>query len=80
MSTSQVMNSFTETPMGLRGRAAEVGRSFQDLAIALFQLFCTLQASYEMRARMKNLDDRALHDVGLTKADIAAEISKPIWK
>jgi uncharacterized protein YjiS (DUF1127 family) len=32
------------------------------------------------RRDLAALDERALHDVGLSRSDIAGEISKPFWR
>lgn len=32
------------------------------------------------RAALRALDDRMLRDIGLSRADIEAEISKPFWR
>ena len=32
------------------------------------------------RRDLASLDDRALHDIGLSRADVEGEISKPFWR
>ncbi|HYG86397.1 MAG TPA: DUF1127 domain-containing protein [Azospirillum sp.] len=32
------------------------------------------------RRELARLDDRMLHDIGITNADVEEEISKPFWK
>lgn len=32
------------------------------------------------RAELANLDERTLHDVGLSRSDIELEINKPFWR
>jgi len=32
------------------------------------------------RAELANLDARTLHDIGLSRSDIAVEINKPFWR
>ncbi len=42
----------------------------------------TLEAWHERargRRRLMELDDRLLKDIGLTRADVARETSKPFW-
>ncbi|MEO1328313.1 MAG: DUF1127 domain-containing protein [Pseudomonadota bacterium] len=34
----------------------------------------------EMRAELPSLDDAALRDLGLTRAEAAAEASRPFWR
>ena len=31
------------------------------------------------RRQLATLDDRALEDMGLTRADVAAELKRPVW-
>ncbi len=57
-----------------------------DLAIALIGLPETLlatayhwQARLDERRQLRALDDRLLADIGLTRADVAKEVSKPFW-
>lgn len=32
------------------------------------------------RKELSELDDRMLNDIGLTRADVAAELRKPFWR
>jgi len=32
------------------------------------------------RLALARLDDRMLHDIGLTSADVEGEVTKPFWK
>ena len=32
------------------------------------------------RHRLMQLDDRALDDIGLSRADVMAEVAKPLWR
>lgn len=32
------------------------------------------------RRELAQLDDRMLHDIGITSADVDSEVSKPFWK
>lgn len=41
---------------------------------------CTWQARASERARLAELDDRLLKDVGLSRADIEREVRKPFWQ
>ena len=45
----------------------------------VFDLLCTWQRRHETRCRLAELDDRALRDVGLTRAQVQVEASKPFW-
>ena len=39
-----------------------------------------LQARLATRHHLRELDDRMLRDVGLTRADVTRELSKPFWR
>ena len=32
------------------------------------------------RVQLATLDDRQLHDIGLARADLESEVSKPFWR
>jgi uncharacterized protein YjiS (DUF1127 family) len=32
------------------------------------------------RRRLRQLDDHLLHDMGLSRADVEQEVSKPFWR
>lgn len=36
-------------------------------------------AMHRQRARLSQLDDHLLRDIGLTRAEAAAEASRPVW-
>jgi hypothetical protein len=35
---------------------------------------------YRQRRALEALDDRMLKDIGLTRCDVEAEISRPVWR
>lgn len=39
----------------------------------------TLIAVRRQRRRLKSLDDAALRDIGISRADAAAEAARPLW-
>ncbi|MGR3289839.1 MAG: DUF1127 domain-containing protein [Paracoccaceae bacterium] len=45
----------------------------------LIGLIRYIDATYIQRQRLKNLDNAALQDIGLTRLQVAREISRPIW-
>jgi uncharacterized protein YjiS (DUF1127 family) len=38
------------------------------------------RARYLARRQLASLSDRELHDIGTCRAEIACEISKPVWQ
>lgn len=39
-----------------------------------------MQERAQARARLERLDESALKDLGLTRADVSREIEKPVWR
>ena len=50
------------------------------LAVAAFQTLLRWQERATERHFLAGLDDHALKDVGLNRADIEQEASKPFWR
>jgi uncharacterized protein YjiS (DUF1127 family) len=44
-----------------------------------FDRLATWQQRAQERHQLRMLDDHMLHDVGLTRADVEQEASKPFW-
>ena len=42
--------------------------------------FVTWQRRHKDRMHLMALDDRLLHDIGISAADVEHEVSKPFWK
>ena len=59
-------------PAGLRGRAGVVG--------AIMTVPIALQDRSRYRQHLRQLDDRLLLDVGMSKEDMRREVDKPIWR
>jgi uncharacterized protein YjiS (DUF1127 family) len=53
-----------------------VGRAVKSVASRID----TWAARSRQRAELANLDERTLHDIGLSQSDISAEINKPFWR
>lgn len=79
MSTIQHVNTISSSQVQLKDRAHDVVVSLKNLGIAIFRLLCEMQVDFDMRQRMKHLDDRILEDIGKTRAEVDAEASKPFW-
>jgi uncharacterized protein YjiS (DUF1127 family) len=76
MSTSQVR---TARPM-----RRDLVRSLVSRGLAGVQRAIDLLLIWQQRARdrrqLETLNDRMLRDIGLTRADVFAEASKPFWR
>lgn len=59
-------------------RSEHVGRPRLTVRGILARL-AVLDALHRNRMDLKALDDRMLRDVGLTRADVDAELRRPLW-
>lgn len=65
---------------GAGQRSYRFGSAVSDLLPAVFsQLLFWFDLAGQRRA-LQMLDDRMLKDVGLSRADVEAETSKPFWR
>ena len=74
--TFKTLNAGTAPAFEAASAAVEQARGFLTRAVY------TLEEWHErarQRRRLMELDDRLLKDVGLTRADVARETSKPFW-
>jgi uncharacterized protein YjiS (DUF1127 family) len=60
------------------GRSAPSGLS--RALIAVFDRLYDWQARAAERALLDSLDERQLRDIGLSRADISREVTKPFWQ
>ena len=51
-----------------------------DWALSLLDVLLDWQQRAAERHALRQLDDRMLKDIGLTRADIEAEARKPFWR
>jgi len=63
----------------LRAFIRRSGTWLRSLPRRVFGTLVELQRRAGERARVRNLDDRLLDDIGLTRADLDAEAQKPFW-
>ena len=47
--------------------------------LGLLTVLATWQERWAQRRALESLDDRAMHDLALSRADIHREASKPFW-
>jgi uncharacterized protein YjiS (DUF1127 family) len=58
-------------------------RRVGDLAMRLLRavdLLLTWRERARQRRQLRSLNDRMLRDIGITRADVLAESSKPFWR
>lgn len=72
-----VMTSTSEMLVRMVGDAVEGLNSLADNA---FELVTVWQTRNAQRNHLLELDDRLLHDLGLTRADAIVEARKPFWR
>lgn len=63
----------TPTPIGNFGRLRRAASS-------LFQVLLTWQERERQRRHLQGLDERMLKDIGLSRADVENEATKPFWR
>lgn len=65
------------------GRTTAQPSILRRLDVAAVRFFDTLASWQDRRSQRRHLsqmDDHLLHDVGLSRADVDHEISKPFWQ
>lgn len=60
--------------------AAAATRAVGRAALAVVTRFETWAERSRQRSELANLDARTLHDIGISRSDIAVEINKPFWR
>jgi uncharacterized protein YjiS (DUF1127 family) len=75
-SVPSVSRSVTIAPAASGGLLRAVGRAGFAALDALF----TWQERAAQRAHLSALEDRILRDIGLSRADVDHETSKPFWR
>lgn len=59
---------------------SELGARLGALIAAAFAAVLAWRAQSRERAALASLDDRALADIGLTRAEVWVEVDKPVWR
>ena len=67
-------------PRVSRGAADAATIRWRDLLAALVDQLMTWQERARQRHQLQSLSDHMLHDIGLGRADVEAETSKPFWR
>jgi uncharacterized protein YjiS (DUF1127 family) len=69
----------TQLSAGRSHRAGWLARVARLIGSA-FEILSVWHARRRERTHLASLDDRMLHDIGLTRADVERELSKPVWR
>jgi len=59
---------------------AGIGRVLTSVVTRGFELLLIWQEREFQRRTLEGLDDHALRDIGLSRADVAREADKPFWR
>ncbi|MCA8908579.1 MAG: DUF1127 domain-containing protein [Rhodospirillaceae bacterium] len=63
-----------------RPRRAHLATRLSALPLRLFDALLAWQQRAAERRHLAALDDRLLKDMGLSRADVAQELEKPMWR
>lgn len=78
------MSQICERPAAVRNPGEGVpkgaSRALTELAIRIFETPIVWMERLEHRQKLRQLDDRILRDIGLSRADIYREARKPFWR
>ncbi|WP_245560706.1 DUF1127 domain-containing protein [Fodinicurvata sediminis] len=55
-------------------------RTLTERAIRIFEAPVVWMERWEHRQKLRQMDDRILRDIGLSRADIYREARKPFWR
>lgn len=71
--------------MAMALRTAHAGRGLFGAGVSrrlddLYDLFSTWHQRAVTRRELARLDERVLHDIGLSQSDVEVEVSKPFWR
>jgi uncharacterized protein YjiS (DUF1127 family) len=67
-------------PRPTRGAAADETIRWRDVLAAVVDQLMAWQERARQRQQLQSLSDHMLHDIGLGRADVEAESSKPFWR
>ena len=80
MSTFNLASSRAPRRSNLRSIAVRLSRSFARGAIRVAELLLTWHERSRQRRQLQCLSDHMLRDIGLSRADVLAEATKPFWE
>ncbi len=80
MHTLSRRTAWSDALAGLRSFGLGSAGALASAALSVFTTFLVWQERARGRAELCKMDDRMLKDIGLSRADIVREASKPIWR
>jgi len=80
MSTCNLASSQAPRRRDLSSFAVHLSRSFARGALRAAELLLTWQERSRQRHQLQCLSDHMLRDIGLSRADVLAEATKPFWE
>jgi len=74
-------NAFLQDHISIRDFAAQTQHraNFETRTAAIWQWLQRAKDVHLQRRRLARLNDRQLHDIGITRADAQHEASRPFW-
>ena len=72
--------AWSDVLAGLRSFGLVSAGALASAALSVFTKLLVWQERARERAVLGEMDDRMLKDIGLSRADIVREASKPIWR
>ena len=80
MSTISRRSIWSDTSSVIGGMTAAIGACAIRCALVVVETLLIWQQRAKDRHLLATMDDRMIGDVGLSRADIDREISKPFWR
>jgi uncharacterized protein YjiS (DUF1127 family) len=80
MSTMRSYPTTLAVPAPTHGQAASEPVRLRDIVAAVIEQVMVWHERARQRRQLQSLSDHMLHDIGLGRADVAAETSKPFWR
>lgn len=65
---------------GLASAHESLGSAIVRILAAPFELLLEWQERLHQRALLREMPDRMLKDLGLTRSDVESEAGKPVWR
>jgi uncharacterized protein YjiS (DUF1127 family) len=84
MSTNLALRTFSHivptSPTAVRPLASDFLTAVNRTLLRATEIVAIWAARHEQRRALQGLSDDLLHDIGRSRADVAAEADKPFWR